>query len=77
MAALVRIHQLARNGSQLIIATHSPVLMVCPNALLLHPSEDGIKPGHYKDTEHYALSKRFFDNPQRVVAELLRQERRE
>jgi predicted ATPase len=75
MAALVRVHQLARNGSQLIIATHSPILMAYPNALLLHLSEHGIKRVQYQDTEHFTLSKRFFDNPQRVVAELLREER--
>jgi predicted ATPase len=77
MAALVRIHQLVQSGSQLIIATHSPILMAYPDSVIFHLSEDGIKPVQYQDTEHFTLAKRFFDNPQRLVAELLREEPQE
>ena len=35
MAALVRIHDLVREGAQFIIATHSPILMAYPDATIL------------------------------------------
>jgi predicted ATPase len=72
MAALVRIHQLVQARSQLIIATHSPILMAYPGALILHLSERGMHPIRYEDTEHYKMTKSFFDNPKRLLAELLR-----
>jgi predicted ATPase len=74
MAALLRIHQLVQCHSQLIIATHSPILMAYPNAKILHLSEEGIRQAKYEETEHFRLSKGFFENPARYVHELLREE---
>jgi predicted ATPase len=74
MAALVRIHQLVQAKSQFIIATHSPILMAYPNATILGLSESGLKPMRYEETEHFTLTKHFFDNPARVVRELMREE---
>jgi predicted ATPase len=72
LAALVRIHDLVRDGSQFIIATHSPIIMAYPTATIYHFSQNGIEPMPYEQTEHYTLSKRFFDNHQRLITELLR-----
>jgi len=74
MAALIRIHQLVQAESQLVIATHSPILMAYPNALILQLSENGVHPVHYEETEHFKLSKQFFDDPKRMLARLLREE---
>lgn len=74
MAALIRIHQLVQARSQLIIATHSPILMAYPNAVILQLSENGMQRVSYGDTEHFRLSKQFFENPERMLAELLREE---
>jgi len=74
LAALVRIHQLVQSGSQLVIATHSPILMAYPDARILHLSEDGIRPVAYQETEHFQLTRRFMENPQRILRELFRED---
>jgi predicted ATPase len=72
MAALVRIHDLVtRLQSQLIIATHSPILMAYPNATILLLDEEGIRPVAYEETEHYVVTREFLANPERMLRELL------
>ena len=58
------------NDSQFIIATHSPILMAFPGAEVLELSDEGIKSISYKDTEHYIITKRFLDAPERMLGEL-------
>ncbi len=67
---LGHIRRLEEAGSQLIIATHSPILMAYPNAEILRFSEDGIAPISYKQTEHYQITKQFLDCPERVLAQI-------
>jgi predicted ATPase len=49
--------------SQLIIATHSPLLLAYPNADIFLLDENGITPVKYEETEHYQITKGFLDNP--------------
>ncbi len=49
--------------SQLIIATHSPILLAYPNADILLLDENGITSVKYEETEHYQITKGFLDNP--------------
>lgn len=72
MAALVRIHELVRQGSQFIIATHSPILMAYPDATILSVGEHGLAPIRYEDTEHYVLTRQFLNNPAGMLATLFR-----
>jgi predicted ATPase len=74
MAALLRIHQLVQGKSQLIIATHSPILMAYPQATILELSKTGVHKVRYEETDHFAISKRFFSDPKRILAELLRED---
>lgn len=62
---LLRIlYQLAtKEECQLIIATHSPILMALPGALIYSLDESGIRPVSYKDTEHYAVMRQFLLDP--------------
>ncbi len=55
---------LKHNNAQFIIATHSPILMGIPGALLYEISEDGMEQVEFNDTEHYRITKAFLDNPQ-------------
>ena len=68
LTLLALIHDLVRNNSQFIIATHSPILMAYPDAEILKFSGDGIEPTDYKSTEHYQITKQFLDNPQRMLS---------
>jgi predicted ATPase len=58
-------------NSQFIIATHSPILMAYPDALIYHFTDDGIAPIEYEQTEHYALTRDFLLNPKQYLTHLL------
>jgi predicted ATPase len=44
---------------QLIVATHSPIIMSYPNATLLSFDGGRIREAHYTDTEHYKVTREF------------------
>ena len=48
---------------QIIMATHSPMLMAYPNARLLRLSKYGLEPVTVKDTDHYKVMREFCDDP--------------
>jgi predicted ATPase len=71
LAMLARMQQLVDNGSQLIIATHSPILLAFPQASIFNFSASGILPIAYKDTEQYQVTKFFLNNPEGMLAKLM------
>lgn len=71
MTALALIHDLVRDGSQFIIATHSPILLAYPSARIYELHQTGVEETAYEDTEHYIVTKAFLDNPQRMLNHLL------
>jgi predicted ATPase len=48
---------------QVIMATHSPMLMAYPGARLLRLSKWGLEPVTVKDTDHYKVMREFCDDP--------------
>jgi predicted ATPase len=48
---------------QIIMATHSPMLMAYPGARLLRLSKDGLEPVTVKQTDHYKIMREFCDDP--------------
>jgi predicted ATPase len=70
LTLLARMHQLVQQGSQFIIATHSPILMAYPDAVILGLGENGLSPVRYEDTEHYLLTRQFLNNPQGIMRQL-------
>ncbi len=73
LSLMLEMDRLVKNDSQLIIATHSPMLMAFPEAEILEFSSDGIKKVNYRDTEHYKITKQFLDNPEKMLHYLLRE----
>lgn len=71
LLALKRIHQLVQDGSQFVIATHSPILMAYPEASIFVCTPDGIRQRAYEDTEHYEVMHDFMANPRHKLKELL------
>lgn len=71
MTLLVRIHDLVQRRSQFIIATHSPILMAYPGAEIYELTEEGIRSVDYRETEHYQLTRRFLENPEKMLHYLL------
>src|SRR6267154_4833961 len=48
---------------QIIMATHSPMLMAYPNATLLRLTKYGLEPVTVKDTDHYRVMREFCEDP--------------
>jgi predicted ATPase len=71
MAALCAIHELVREQSQFIIATHSPILLAYPGAKILRFGENGIDEVQYEDTEHFAVTRDFLNHYPRRLQQLL------
>jgi len=48
---------------QIVMATHSPVLMAYPNARLLRLTKYGLEPATVEQTDHYKVMHEFCDDP--------------
>ncbi|MBG9544303.1 AAA family ATPase [Cytobacillus firmus] len=71
MSMLTRIHDLVRDHSQFIIATHSPIIMAYPDAAIYEFTDDGISEKKLEETNHYRIMKQFFDDKKRMIHHLL------
>lgn len=56
---------------QIIMVTHSPLLMALPGAELISFSHRGMAPITLEQTPHFQLLNRFFENPQTFISEAL------
>jgi predicted ATPase len=60
---LAIINELEKSGNaQFIIATHSPILLSYPNAIVLN-LDNNLEEIDYRETEHFKLTKQFLNNP--------------
>lgn len=71
MRLMCYMKELVGKNSQFIISTHSPILMTFPGAEVLEINEEGIRAVDYKETEHFMVTKRFMDAPEKIIKELL------
>lgn len=71
LAALRLIHELTNQGSQFIIATHSPILLAYPHGKIYSLGEEGVQQTAYTDTEHFQVTRDFLLNHERMLALLL------
>ncbi len=72
MSLLVYLHRLVQQDSQLVIATHSPILMAYPGACIYVLSkDDGIRRTAYEQTEHYVVTREFLNHPEKMLRYLL------
>jgi len=71
MRLMYRMKELVEQNSQFIVSTHSPILMTFPGAEILEITQEGIQSVDYSETEHFLITKRFMDAPQKMIRELL------
>ncbi|MBR7707920.1 AAA family ATPase [Microvirga sp. SRT01] len=57
--------------TQVIMATHSPILMALPGAALLQMSRGGLDAVELKETDHYRLTREFILDPHGITAAML------
>ncbi len=74
LSVLTLLHRLVRHQSQLIIATHSPILLAYPEATIYEFSTGGIHEIAYEDTEHFRITRDFLNRHQRMVEILISEE---
>lgn len=70
MALLARIDELAKDGSQFIISTHSPIVMAHPLSTIIQITADGMRETTLEETEHYSIMEQFFENRERMLHHL-------
>lgn len=71
---LALLHDYCNEGSQFIIATHSPIIMAYPESLIYVLDSRGVHSTPYEKTDHYVVTKRFLDNRKRMLGILLTNE---
>lgn len=71
LAFLAAMHQLVRRGSQLLVATHSPILLAYPDSCILELTDGQFVQRAYEDTDHYRVTADFFGHRESMLKELL------
>lgn len=72
LSFLSLLHEWHQSGNvQLIIATHSPILLSYPHARIIEFTHDELREVTYEETEHYKITKAFMGNPDRFLKELM------
>ena len=71
LSFLVRMHELIGARSQFIIATHSPIILGYPDALIYQATSHGLEPVAYEDTDHYGVTKSFLNRREAMLQTLL------
>ncbi len=74
LTLISEIGRLVDKNSQLIVATHSPILLSYPNAKI-YRLDNGIEEVSFKDTEHYNITRDFLNNPELYLNKLLNYQR--
>lgn len=71
LTCLRRIHELVSDGSQFVIATHSPIVLAYPDARIYACSETSLSEIQYDDADPVRLMKGFLDARERYLQQLL------
>jgi predicted ATPase len=71
LAMLTRLHDLANQGSQFVIATHSPILLALPDAAILQLDDGGLQTVGYDEAGPVELTRRFLADPAKSLRRLL------
>ena len=72
MALLVMLHDLAAAGAQIIMVTHSPVLLAIPGAEIIEITDGGIARGvNVEDTTTFRAMRDFLADPAGIAEYML------
>ncbi|MFC4337599.1 AAA family ATPase [Salininema proteolyticum] len=74
LALLSRMVELAGQGSQFFVATHSPILLAAPGAVIYQCDETGTHEVDYDDADPVALTRGFLASPERFLRHLFTSE---
>lgn len=71
LTLLMDICECVKNGSQFIIATHSPILLGIPEAQIITFDDGKIRNCEYEETESYKVTEMFINNREQFLKKLL------
>lgn len=71
LTLLMEIYACAKQGSQFIIVTHSPILLGIPDAQIISFDDGTIHNCEYEDTESYKVTEMFINNREQLLGRLL------
>jgi predicted ATPase len=74
LSVLILIQRLLAQRSQCIMATHSPILMGFPGAVIYELGQDGIAKVDYESTDHFQVTRDFLNARERMLRHLLKEE---
>lgn len=67
LALLAIMVRAARAGAQFVVATHSPILLACPDARLYELDAEGLAECPYDALDAVRITRAFLDAPERFV----------
>ena len=70
LALIARMHDLAEQGSQFVVATHSPILLAFPGARIWSFDETPVAEVEYETLPHVRLTRDFLNGPERFLRRL-------
>jgi predicted ATPase len=70
LSFLVLLNEMVEKQGQFIIATHSPILMGFPNAIILSCDSGRLQRVKYEELEHVNITKGFLEHPNLYLREL-------
>lgn len=70
LALLRVVKDLTRAGSQFVIATHSPLILAMPDAVIYSLDDDGVSAVSYDDAAPVRNTREFLDGPERFLRHL-------
>jgi predicted ATPase len=73
MSMLTRMHDLIGKNAQFVIATHSPIIMSYPDAVIFRLDQRGIERVDYEDTEHFQVTRDFLNRRETMLDMLLKE----
>ena len=70
LAFLALVREAVATGCQIVMATHSPILLACPDAAIWSFDEAPIRRVAYRDLEHVSLTRDFLNDPEAFLRHL-------
>ena len=70
LALMAMLSDCVAQGSQFLIATHSPILMALPGAQILQAQDGTLSPIEWNETEHVRVTRAFLNHPERTLQAL-------
>lgn len=70
LSMLRRIHDVQNERGQFIIATHSPILLAYPQAVIYEFTDTGLERVDYKQAQPVTLTRSFLEAPERSFTHL-------